>query len=356
MKNYKIMMLGALAVGFSACDEAPADAPMQVNPQWPVMEANAVQLTPDALLTSGETINLDSYVDASSMPMFTVAANTLPEGCKLNAEMQIAADESFEEFQSVALDYDGNQFTTDPALMHEAYLELFGDATTAQTAYYRVPVYFTTESGTDYRLGADNYYVASGSFKETPMVSIMPDDYWYTPGGANNWNAANSSYLYFCENPDNPVYYGAILVDNEFKIANTTDWTGIDYGDGGNGTLAQGGGNFSGYEKGVYFFIANLTELTYSIAKIEKVGIMGNGNGWGDDQFLTADETGLVYSGEVKLDGEWKVRFNQDWALNYGGRKVMPTLDGANFNSPAGTYVVTVDFNGHHPKIKAKLK
>ena len=78
-------MLGALAVGFTACEDAPADAPIQTNPQGPVLETSAVALTPDALLTSGETINLDQYVDAQTIPVFAVTTDGLPEKSKLSA-------------------------------------------------------------------------------------------------------------------------------------------------------------------------------------------------------------------------------------------------------------------------------
>ena len=135
-------MLGALAVGFTACEDAPADAPIQTNPQGPVLETSAVALTPAALRPA-----------------------------------------AFDRVQSVELTLNGAQFEVYPSDLHDAYLDLFGFTTEAKKAYYRVPVTLTTESGAEYRLGAADYYAASGSFTESPMASIMPTDYVYTPGG-----------------------------------------------------------------------------------------------------------------------------------------------------------------------------
>ena len=165
-------MLGALAVGFTACEDAPADAPIQTNPQGPVLETSAVALTPDALLTSGETINLDQYVDAQTIPVFAVTTDGLPEKSKLSATMEVASTEAFDDVQSVELTLNGAQFEVYPSDLHDAYLDLFGFTTEAKKAYYRVPVTLTTESGAEYRLGAADYYAASGSFTESPMASM----------------------------------------------------------------------------------------------------------------------------------------------------------------------------------------
>ncbi len=45
-------------------------------------------------------------------------------------------------------------------------------------------------------------------------------------------------------------------------------------------------------------------------------------------------------------DGEYKIRFNDNWDINYGGAADNFVFGGANIPSPgAGTYTVTVDFS-----------
>lgn len=358
MKKYQIFMLGALAVGFTACEDAPADAPIQTNPQGPVLETSAVAITPDALLTSGETINLDQYVDATSLPLFTLVTDDLPEGCKLGATMEIASTEAFDDVQTVELSLEGTQFDVYPADLHDAYLDLFGFTTETKTAYYRVPVTFTTKSGAEYRLGTADYYAASGNFTESPMASIMPTDFVYTPGGSNGWSQPNSQYLFPSNNPaEKPGYFGVVVDEGGFKICEEPAWVdGKNYGFGGDGILSTAGDsdNLGKDVTGLCWVGANLEAMTYYIVKIEKVGIMGGANGWSADQYLTPDESGVVYSGDIELDGEWKVRFNDDWAYNYGGRMAMPTFDGPNFSTPKGTYHMTINFGGRAPKIKIK--
>lgn len=359
MKKYQIFMFGALALGFTACDDAPAEAPMQTVPQPPVIEASSVEVIADAALSSGETLNLDNYVDKTAMPLFSLAKDELPEGLDLLVEMQLSATEDFAEIQTVPLTLNGSTYEADPSLIHEAHLELFGDDVDAQEAYYRVPAYVTVNAqgenpGLTYRLGGVDCYLVEGKVMEIPMTSIMTTDYWYTPGDSNGWAAAASQYLYNTNNPDKPWYYGCCLLQGGFKITDTTDWSGINYGFGGEGVLtADGGaGNISVAAPGLYWVTANFTDLTYTATAVEKVSIIGNYGGWGTDQYLTPNEDMTVWSATVELDGEWKIRINDSWDYNYGGRLASPVFEGPNFNNEAGTYVVTMTFSGHHPKIK----
>ena len=111
-------------------------------------------------------------------------------------------------------------------------------------------------------------------------------------------------------------------------------------------------GNITVAAPGLSWVTANFTALTYTLTAIEKVSIIGNFGGWNTDQYLTPNEDMTVWTGTVELDGEWKIRINENWDYNYGGRLASPVLDGSNFKHDAGTYNVTMTFSGHHPKIK----
>ena len=92
------------------------------------------------------------------MPLFSISKDNLPEGLTLSADMQVSATEDFVEIQTLPLTLNGTNLEVDPALWHEAHLEMFGDDADAQKAYYRVPAYVTTETqagvpGLTYRLG-----------------------------------------------------------------------------------------------------------------------------------------------------------------------------------------------------------
>lgn len=359
MKKYQIFMMGAMALGFTACEDAPADAPIQNTPQPPVVAADEVAIVADAVLTSGENLNLDQYIDQTGMPLFSISKDNLPEGLTLSADMQVSATEDFVEIQTLPLTLNGTNLEVDPALWHEAHLEMFGDDFDAQKAYYRVPAYVTTETqagvpGLTYRLGGVDHYLASGSVMEIPMTSIMTTDYWYTPGDSNGWSAAASQYLYNTNKGDKPWYYGSCLLNSKFKIADTIDWSGRNFGSGGEGVLTDDGaaGDITVAAPGLYWVTANFTALTYTLTAIEKVSIIGNFGGWNTDQYLTPNEDMTVWTGTVELDGEWKIRINENWDYNYGGRLASPVLDGSNFKHDAGTYNVTMTFSGHHPKIK----
>lgn len=67
------------------------------------------------------------------------------------------------------------------------------------------------------------------------------------------------------------------------------------------------------------------------------------------------NEDFTVWSVETNVDGEWKIRMNADWGINYGGALLNPTFDEPNF-STKGNALVTINFAGHHPVIKLKAK
>lgn len=351
-------MIAALAMGaFTSCEDAPAVAPMQENPQGPVISTSEFSIAPEATLSSA--IDLDKYVSASELALFSVASSELPEGMAVKGVMQVSDTQDFADVYTFNLTEKDGVYYADPSDLQDAHVELFGDDNLSEnTMYYRVygELYNVETPGNAVRFGSFDNYLASGSFKESPMVSIMPTDYLYTPGGFNGWSQTASQYLY-PKMKDGAVeyYYGSVNVDPEFKICKTPNWD-VNWGAGDNNTLVPGGANFSATDgNGLYWVTADINNLTYTLTKINTVSVIGGGN-WDNDRNLTPNEDQTVWTGEVNIDGDWKIRMNSDWGMNYGGAMKSPTLDGSNFPGPAtaGTVTVTIDFHGHHPKVTMK--
>ncbi len=80
-------------------------------------------------------------------------------------------------------------------------------------------------------------------------------------------------------------------------------------------------------------------------------GVVGSAaaNGWDgpDMPFYKTSSAGIYVAYVTLLDGEIKIRQNNDWALNYGDNGADGTLeqDGANIVVEAGTYAITFDEN-----------
>lgn len=116
-------------------------------------------------------------------------------------------------------------------------------------------------------------------------------------------------------------------MDGEFKFTQQRAWAAeynnssfsscsadFDLGD-------QGGGNIKCTSTGVYYFEVNVVTGELKATKVEKMGLIGGFNSWGDDDLMTWDAQNLCFvkEGATVSDAGWKFRVNADWAINLGG-------------------------------------
>jgi hypothetical protein len=86
-----------------------------------------------------------------------------------------------------------------------------------------------------------------------------------------------------------------------------------DSGDGDRNFEAKAG-------EGVYYITLNLANNTLNALKVEKMGIIGDFNGWGGDVEMTWNATDYCFEATgagVNANG-WKFRINADWGINLG--------------------------------------
>ena len=113
---------------------------------------------------------------------------------------------------------------------------------------------------------------------------------------------------------------------NEFKFQKVPgDWgTEINSGHmtgGITGDFADGGGNFKATAgEGVYYVTLNMGTMTLNAVKVEKMGIIGDFNGWSGDVEMTwnANDYCFEATGAGVTANGWKFRVNADWAVNLG--------------------------------------
>ena len=198
-----------------------------------------------------------------------------------------------------------------------------------------------------------------------PVFGPSISDWGVVGSGYNDWGSAQGGpdgVFYSTDNPDVIVSY-VTLATGEIKFRLNNDW-GTNYGDtGADNTLEQNGANIA-VTAGTYKITVNTSTLTYSIDKYSW-GIVGSGyNNWGnamdhDNNPLTPDEivpdakfyydpTSDTWKVGVKLvDGEIKVRLNNDWGTNYGGSGGTLVQNGSNIPVTAGYYLMTIDLNNN---------
>lgn len=483
MKKFSIFLLGALAMAATSCEEeSPEAAPMQSNPQEPVLTQGDIAAASAGVLAESGTFALEGAALQAPVLSFT-KVDGLPEGAVLTPKFQLAASQAFDgkvETLGMTLDEATGLYCVNTNDWNTAHMAIFGKSPKVKTAYYRVPLY-VTYGGTEYRFQSPDYYIATGSVDETCKDAgfVIYDKYYFlshattweladaniasfafshsdadvyddpvftfklevtqevldangggcywkiasqkavetgdwtyvygpeldgdeelsgflvgdgaaqagkivepgkfrvtinmeemtyniemitrpdwiaVPSKANGWNDSGSR-LYWSNKDDKPYFCGVARVDDSdggFKFI----WDGAWFG-GADGVIDPAGGNIPAPVAGMelYWFTVSTEDMTYTMTPVTSIGVIGDMNSWGAQEPLTPDASLLVWSGDVNLTGNWKIRINDDWAMNYGGPDMAdPTFDGDNFSGYEGLHTVTIDFTGNHPVITVAAK
>lgn len=189
-------------------------------------------------------------------------------------------------------------------------------------------------------MGAENTFHVDGTAKFyrftinalTKTYEITPlnfDPYIYFIGATDGWTNAEQKLALTDESG---IYTGFLYCadpngwGNEFKFQKVPgDWdteinTGMMTG-GITGDFADGGGNFKANAgEGVYYVTLNMANMSINAVKVEKMGIIGDFNGWGGDVEMTWNATDYCFEATnagVTANG-WKFRVNSDWGINLG--------------------------------------
>ena len=168
--------------------------------------------------------------------------------------------------------------------------------------------------------------------------------------GYNDWGGAGPDGLFYTTADAGVIVAYANLVDGEIKFRENNDW-GSNLGDtGGDGVLEADGDNIA-VTAGSYKITIDTNDNSYTIEEFSW-GIVGSGyNDWGaagpDAKFFYDYTTDSFKVGVKLIDGDIKVRLNNDWGTNFGDTGADGTIeqDGDNIAVTAGFYNITIDFN-----------
>ena len=207
--------------------------------------------------------------------------------------------------------------------------------------------------------GGANIAVTAGSYKVTlnfndNTYSLESFSLGIVGSAYNDWGATPDFMLEYDQYSD--VFRGIVtLLDGEMKFRMNNDWA-VNYGDdGADGTLEDGSANIT-TTAGNYIVTVDLNNKTYTLEQIDNIwGLVGGAyNDWGatpDAQF-TRDwsrpfDDIWILRDVTLIDGEYKFRSNNDWAVNYGddGGDGVLEQGGANLSTTAGTFTFVLDFS-----------
>lgn len=228
-----------------------------------------------------------------------------------------------------------------------------GEPNNSGTVYFRVKAF----------VGSDGATNEVASVSEPLPLNITMVEETAQGGGAgveiSSWGVVGSAANDWGATPDLPFYTtdeDGVLVayvtlkDGEMKFRENSDWTNNLGDNDADGTLENDGANIA-VTAGDYKITLNLNDMTYTIEEYSW-GIVGSAwNDWGGagpDAQLYYDYSTDTFRRAVKLmDGEMKIRFNSDWAVNYGDSGADGSLeqDGDNIVVTAGYYLLVVNFN-----------
>ncbi|MBQ3606276.1 MAG: hypothetical protein II990_08485 [Muribaculaceae bacterium] len=349
MKKISIMLLAALAFGFTACEDESTAIP-QSNPQEPIMSAEGIVVAP---VDSVPAFDLKALADAEAdaAVLNVVEAQNLPAVGDLTFVMQLSKTEDFAAVQEVATAVVNNQVCVDPADWQAAHLKVLGKNPKTQDAYVRFAAYIVNGSSS-VRIGNPNLYYAAHKVSVTPFPAAVTieDSYSLVINGGETIAMNHTGDVY-----DNPVFTAKVDVTEaqewavkgaELTYAPVADETSAEFG-----TLVAGEG-WGVMPVGTWLLTVNMETLTYSFSSaVENLWTPGDANGWnhgGSQMLFTNNYTEYMGFANLSVSG-FKFTSAADWShTNYGdaGEEGKLSTDGGagNLTVPeSGLYWCKVD-------------
>lgn len=237
---------------------------------------------------------------------------------------------------------------------------------------------FRANNNWNYSIGDDGTFAggnyvfnkATGEYKvvldvnshpyQVKFLSTSYPEQLYLPGDHSGWGFTDT-----LQGDGEGHYEGAVNLvadgDNcDWKFSPVAAWDGdfagtITLDESGYGEGVYGGSGNITTPSGYYYITVDMTAGTFTMLRIEEVGLIGGFNNWGGDVDFTYDADAKVWTLTTELiaDDEFKVRANADWVWDRGlaeagyvaSGAVTPVYQGGKNLKVAesGTYTLTLD-------------
>lgn len=345
------MLLGAMSLGFSACESFDLpNPPAQSNPEEPVFEAADLTMTGMA----GDVTYDLTDLNASNTPVRLAemqSIENLPEGYIVEFVGQMAASDAFNNAVDFPVTFENNVISAQPDVLEGVYHEALKTIDpAARTANVRFKA-FGVNGDNRVRLGGKDTYYCPMTVTLKPFAPdfTMEDAYYLIgtcTGGAIDATKAIKMANSGVSPYDDPFF--SVVVDiTAAEAEEGYEWavvpastlaagTGVVYGPADDMKTTNADGTLKGYETvGVFGTIleenkhlitVNMRpdengEHPYTwILAIPCLYTPGGSNGWNQAASqLMNTENYIDYSGYINIQGEFKFTSAPDWNhTNYG--------------------------------------
>lgn len=202
-----------------------------------------------------------------------------------------------------------------------------------------------TNPGGNISVAEDGYYLIKANLGT--MTYSATKTVWGIIGDATALGWGDQTNMTYDPTAQTFSLVAHLTAGGSFKFRGTSDWS-VNYGsDAADGTLGDGAANIPVDIEADYSMTLDLShpnEYTYSS---NRWGIIGDAQGsWDDDTDMTWNAANSVFTITLDLvsSGSFKIRANDDWAINYGGDLNALEAGGANITIDSdGNYTVTFD-------------
>ena len=179
---------------------------------------------------------------------------------------------------------------------------------------------FAAEAGgPNIQLAAGYWLLTLDLTGATPMLMVSDGTVWSLIGVNGDWGTDIDMELV-----EGKWVSPETAISGEFKLRQNHDW-GVNRGGTMNAVgeafeVTQDGSNIS-VEEGTYIVTYDPEAETVTVANAKKVwSVIGVNGDWGVDYDMAEIAPGIWMSDAIEVtSGDWKVRFDHDWAVNRGG-------------------------------------
>jgi len=178
---------------------------------------------------------------------------------------------------------------------------------------------FTAEAGgANICLGQDGFFKVVYDTNEG-TITVYDGNVWSLIGGFNDWAGDVDM-----EQVDGLWVAKEVALSGEWKLRHNHDWAdnrGGKFAEFGTPFEVTNGGDNIDCGEGKFNITYDPNNETVTIENAAKTwGVIGAFTGWSDDVVMTEVAPGIWVSPKTTIAEQgWKVRFDKDWTVNYGG-------------------------------------